>query len=423
MSFGEHLDELRSSLFKAVLSLAIGFGVGMLLGTPIVNLIQDPLVEALKTHREILALERFNDELSARADAGDAIARQLLDDPQTKELVMEGGMLPDQVFVAPREILSELKNRFPDAFGKIELPAAAPTEPADKDAVEAPAAAPAEAPLTRSDLIPIHIWRSVLEDERNQLISTGAPETFMIWLKASFFGGAILSSPFVFYFLWSFIAAGLYPHERHYVHFFLPFSVGLFLLGACVAFFFVFPPVLNFFFSYNRAFHINTQLRISEWFSFVLLMPLGFGISFQLPLVMLFLERIGIFTVQTYVSKWRIAVLVLAVLSMILQSGWRSPEHDADVRSAGGFVFCRHRAVQMASCPASSPGCLSWRRALPPARERGGEIAAVATKAIGRGFRWLPGPVRRCGCECNRLAARRRFCRRRSRRSCRCGPL
>ena len=46
MSFGEHLDELRSSLFKAVLSLAIGFGVGMCFGTSIVNLIQLPLVEA-----------------------------------------------------------------------------------------------------------------------------------------------------------------------------------------------------------------------------------------------------------------------------------------------------------------------------------------------------------------------------------------
>jgi sec-independent protein translocase protein TatC len=160
-----------------------------------------------------------------------------------------------------------------------------------------------------------------LEDERNQLISTGAPETFMIWLKASFLGGAIISSPFVFYFLWSFVAAGLYPHEKKYVHLFLPFSVGLFLLGASMAFFFVFKPVLNFFFSYNRAFHVNTELRISEWLSFVLLMPLGFGISFQLPLVMLFLERIGIFTVDTYLAKWRISVLVLAVVSMILSPG------------------------------------------------------------------------------------------------------
>ena len=61
--------------------------------------------------------------------------------------------------------------------------------------------------------------------------------------------------------------------------------------------------------------------RISEWLGFVLLLPLGFGISFQLPLVMLFLERIHIFNVQVYLAKWRIAVLVMAITSMVLSPG------------------------------------------------------------------------------------------------------
>jgi sec-independent protein translocase protein TatC len=316
MSFGEHLDELRSSLFKAVLSLAIGFGLGMIFGTSIVNLIQGPLVEALTRHRETESLERYMEELRAQAEQGDVTAQSLLKNPETENLVTNGGMLPDQVYIDPREILSELKKRYPESFGQVKLPAAAPPKSAEGAAGDL-----AAAPPSKADLVPIHLWRSVLEDERNQLISTGAPETFMIWLKASFLGGAIISSPFVFYFLWSFVAAGLYPHEKKYVHLFLPFSVGLFLLGASMAFFFVFKPVLNFFFSYNRAFHVNTELRISEWLSFVLLMPLGFGISFQLPLVMLFLERIGIFTVDTYLAKWRISVLVLAVVSMILSPG------------------------------------------------------------------------------------------------------
>ena len=59
MSFGEHLDELRSSLFKAVLSLAIGFGVGMCFNAAIVNLIQRPLSSALAEHARRESLERF----------------------------------------------------------------------------------------------------------------------------------------------------------------------------------------------------------------------------------------------------------------------------------------------------------------------------------------------------------------------------
>jgi sec-independent protein translocase protein TatC len=50
----------------------------------------------------------------------------------------------------------------------------------------------------------------------------------------------------------------------------------------------------------------------------VLLLPLAFGISFQLPLVMLFLQRIGLFTVEQYIEKWRIAILVIFVISMLL---------------------------------------------------------------------------------------------------------
>jgi len=76
--------------------------------------------------------------------------------------------------------------------------------------------------------------------------------------------------------------------------------------------------VLEFLFSFNRLMNIDPDPRISEWLGFVLFLPIGFGISFQLPLVMLFLERIGIFTVKAYLSSWRVAVLVIFVIAMFL---------------------------------------------------------------------------------------------------------
>ncbi|HOM17761.1 MAG TPA: twin-arginine translocase subunit TatC, partial [Thermoguttaceae bacterium] len=109
-----------------------------------------------------------------------------------------------------------------------------------------------------------------------------------------------------------------YPHEKRYIHIFLPISLSLFLAGVALAFFFVFPPVLDFLFSFNGWLGIDPDPRISEWLGFVLFLPLGFGIAFQLPLAMLFLERIGIFTVQSYLGSWRVSVLTIFVLSMIL---------------------------------------------------------------------------------------------------------
>jgi sec-independent protein translocase protein TatC len=63
---------------------------------------------------------------------------------------------------------------------------------------------------------------------------------------------------------------------------------------------------------------IDPDPRISEWLGFVMFLPLGFGLSFQLPLVMLMLHRIGIFSIEAYWARWRIAILVIFVVSMVL---------------------------------------------------------------------------------------------------------
>jgi sec-independent protein translocase protein TatC len=81
------------------------------------------------------------------------------------------------------------------------------------------------------------------------------------------------------------------------------------------------PLVLDFLLSYNRWLGVVPQIRLSEWVSFVVILPLMFGISFQLPIVLLFLERIGIFSAQDYREKRRLAVLAIAIASMLLSPG------------------------------------------------------------------------------------------------------
>ena len=167
----------------------------------------------------------------------------------------------------------------------------------------------------RVNVVKLPTWRPL---ERKGLQSLRAEEAFMIWIKAALVAGAVFSSPWIFYQIWAFVAAGLYAHERKYIYVYLPISLGLFLAGALLAFYFVFKPVLSFLFGFNEMMNIEPDLRIGEWLGFVLFLPIGFGISFQLPLVMLFLNRIGIFTVELYLAKWRIAVLVIFVISMLL---------------------------------------------------------------------------------------------------------
>jgi sec-independent protein translocase protein TatC len=162
-------------------------------------------------------------------------------------------------------------------------------------------------------LRPVEIWEPV----RVHLQSLQPHEPFMIWLKAAMISGFVIASPWVFYQIWVFVAAGLYPHEKRYVHVYLPVSIGLFLGGVALAFFFAMEPVLNFLFEFNASMGINPQPRLGDWLSFVMILPLGFGIAFQLPIVMLFLNRIGLISVRAYLDKWRLAVVIIAFISMV----------------------------------------------------------------------------------------------------------
>jgi sec-independent protein translocase protein TatC len=173
----------------------------------------------------------------------------------------------------------------------------------------------------RSQMIRLRMYQPVESDARLRAISLNTQEPFMVFIKAGFAAGLVLASPFVFYFIWEFIAAGLYRHERRYIHIYLPISLGLFAVGAAIAYFLALDYVLEFLFWFHEKMNIDPYPRLSDWVTTVVLLPLAFGVSFQLPLVMLMLERIGVFTVESYTGKWRMAVVVIAVLSMVLTPG------------------------------------------------------------------------------------------------------
>jgi sec-independent protein translocase protein TatC len=300
MSFGEHLEELRWALVKAVAALTIGFLIGLIpqVSGGMVDYVQRPLRAALKSHYSEAAEQEYLSYLERQQAAGMPVPEDLA---RAATLFGEQGLATDERLVDPQELARALAEAMPGLIDSASLPPRDPTKPLSKD-----------------DLITLRLYHSLDNDPRLAVIGLRMEEPFMVYIKAALVVGAIISSPFVFYFLWQFVAAGLYAHERHYVHIYLPFSLGLFLAGAALAFFLAIGLVLQFLLGFYQIMGIDPEPRISDWLSFVLVLPLGFGISFQLPLVMLFLERIGIFSVDTYLSRWRISVLVIAFLSMIL---------------------------------------------------------------------------------------------------------
>ncbi len=323
MTFGEHLQDLRICLFRAILGLLVGVVIGLFAGKWVVDLIQSPLERALKKYYKADTERRFEREV-ADAEAQD---RPLLDDPEKIKELIDRGFAVEEWYLSPSQIVARLKDHFPQ-FKGLQVPAP-----------NAAAAAAGE------DLVRIPIWRPLSDDPRVRAKSFNPHEPFMIWLKASLLVGVVLACPWIFYQIWSFVAAGLYPHEKRYVHVYLPFSIGLFLFGVVVAFVWVFEPVLTFLFSFNRTLGIDPDPRISEWLGFVMILPLGFGIAFQLPLVMLFLERIGICTVRTYLKYWRVAILIIFVIAAVLTppDPWSMSllAFPLSLLYFGGILLCR----------------------------------------------------------------------------------
>lgn len=298
MTFGEHLEELRLALVKAVLALVFGVLIGLAFGNYVVDFVQEPLREALKNYYSEVAGREFHKYLVRQRDAGLPVPHDL--DAAVKAFVERGLVMEDRYY-DPRDVARELNKVAPGAIDESRLPAHREGQATGVD-----------------DMVVLRMYHKIDDDPRVRVVGLKMEEPFVVWMKASLIVGAIVASPFIFYFIWQFVAAGLYPHEQRYVRVFLPFSIGLFLAGAALAFFVVFRFVLAFLLSFYDWLGIDPDARISDWLTFVLIMPLGFGISFQLPLVMLFLERIGIFTVRTYASNWRISVLVICFIAMVL---------------------------------------------------------------------------------------------------------
>lgn len=357
MTFGEHLDELRRCLFRAVLGLVVGVAIGLYYGKSIVLQLQAPLVAALETYYSDEALNELETILRGRSLSESEIAATK---EHLRDIIYQDEMLFDFLYVSPEdvtgltqggavltepeqltnsqvqkkyakvsELAADLEERFASQLDgeSLKLPPATETF-ADAEAMLAALkklnpALPATAtvplvPIRKTDLTPMLVWHPMSADDRLRLKSFGTQESFMIYIKAALVLGIVIASPWIFWQLWTFVAAGLYPHEKRYVYWYGPLSLGLFVFGALFAFYAVFDLVLYFLLTYNRDMGIDPDPRITEWLNFVIILPLAFGVSFQLPIVMLFLERIGVFSMEQYLSKWRIAVLVIFVVSAVL---------------------------------------------------------------------------------------------------------
>jgi sec-independent protein translocase protein TatC len=176
-----------------------------------------------------------------------------------------------------------------------------------------------------------------------QLLQTQPFEAFLVQFKVGLAAGAVLTSPLWLYQIWAFITPGLYDNERKFTRIFVMLASFLFVCGAVLAYYVV-PKGLQVLVSFGGD-QFATTLVANEYISFVLVMLLIFGVSFELPLVVTMLNRIGILPYRN-LKKWRRGIIfVLFVFAAIATPG---TDPVGMLALAGAMTVLFELAVQIA---------------------------------------------------------------------------
>ncbi len=165
---------------------------------------------------------------------------------------------------------------------------------------------------------------AVKDDEiSRRLIFTALHETFITYIKVAFFAAIFLGSPVLLIQIYKFIAPGLYKNEKKAI---LPYLVStpiLFLLGGLLVYYLVMPLAIKFFLSFETLgsssnLPIQLEAKVNEYLSLIMRLIFAFGISFQLPILLNLLARIGVVNSNYLKTRRRYVIVIIFALAAIL---------------------------------------------------------------------------------------------------------
>jgi sec-independent protein translocase protein TatC len=149
-----------------------------------------------------------------------------------------------------------------------------------------------------------------------KLVYTHPAGYLNLLITLSIYLGLVLASPWILYQIWLFVAPALYKHERSAITGFLFSTVFLFLSGIAFGYFIMLPYILRFLISFQGP--VVPLISINEYFDLILMILLGLGLVFELPILIFFLSLFGIVTPKFLLQNFRYAILIIAIVAAII---------------------------------------------------------------------------------------------------------
>jgi sec-independent protein translocase protein TatC len=273
MSLGDHLEELRGRLMLATLGLVIGTISCLVFGRRIIRFIEGPYYRVTRAH----AKTKVQETQTASTYLFDTFCTNLLhalgSDPNAPDIDPNVVPFVQRIYADTATSLANDPNYIAavaDTYNSHRLQVLAPADP------------------------------------------------FVGYMKISLISGLILSSPWVFYHLWMFVGAGLYAHERRYIHIAVPFSTVLFVIGALFFLFVVAPISLRFFLGFGDLIGVSSNWTFQKYISFVTMLMLVFGLGFQTPIAIFVLNRTGLVSIASLKKSRKYVIIVMFGIAAIV---------------------------------------------------------------------------------------------------------
>ncbi len=276
MSLGDHLEELRMRMIRALLGLGICAIICLAFGRSIIGFLEGPYNDATADFLFSVELDLQSDldegnipggMRQAFKDKGEALST----DPNDVSVEKKG-----YLYSRRRWLINDDKDKY----------------------------------CAKKEKDKLNIYKL----ETLQVIAVAAG--IISYIKIALIAGLLISSPWVFYQLWMFVAAGLYPQEKRYVNIAAPFSAILFVTGALFFLIVVAPLTLKFLVSFNqRILDVKSQFTFQHYISFVSHLMLVFGLAFQTPTAIFFLNRTGLVSIAALNKSRKFVVLAIFIVA------------------------------------------------------------------------------------------------------------
>lgn len=317
MTIGEHLEELRAHVLKAVLWTVLALAVCLAFQSRLFLFILGPhesMVASIQRENQARdALARLNDarvEAALGAIHRDAELARKLDEVERARRIAAEVARPTS-----HDALAELERQQEEALSRLEVLTRALYAAADASPPDAARLAALEKDVAAAKERVLELRAQVARDVRPlidvnakgpsaTLQSIDPTDTFMSHIKLALVAALFLAAPLILWELWKFISRALYPHEKKWVGVFGPLSYGAFLTGFTFGYFVLIPLGLRFLAAFAPVDLVETQYSVRGYISMVITLSLVCGVIFELPLFMCFLSLIGIVD-ATQLRAWR----------------------------------------------------------------------------------------------------------------------